>query len=77
MELIRYNSSFLAAYQRQGNDKNGNPIYIINIFQEYGNGNFHNCNSMSNNKLDKYDNIRITSYNIDDTISSIIKRIQK
>ena len=24
--------SYLVAYQRQGNDRNGNPIYIVNVF---------------------------------------------
>ena len=31
-------------YQRQGNDKNGNPIYIINIFKESSYKNFNHDN---------------------------------
>lgn len=60
--------SYLVAYQRQGNDRNGNPIYIINVFDS----DFYNINWKTNRKKDKYRNIKTTSYNIDNTIQSII-----
>ena len=63
-------------YQRQGNDKNGNPIYIINIFEKSGYKNFHNnityfVAERNNIKLDKYNNIKIQSYNINADIQYI------
>ena len=53
-------------YQRQGNDKNGNPIYIINVFK-----NNLNVNYFSNRKKDKYNNIKIQSYNIEGDVQHI------
>lgn len=55
------------AYQRQGNDKNGNPVYIINIFDRWG-SRYDNVNGIANRRTDKYGNIRITSYNIEESI---------
>ena len=57
-------------YQRQGNEKNGNPLYIINIFMD----NF-NVNYLSNRKKDKYNNIKIQSYNINADIQYICDSI--
>ena len=71
MKLKQYNN-FFVTYQRQGNDRNGNPIYIINIFDS----DFYNINWKSNRKKDKYGNIKTTSYNIDDTIQVIINNIR-
>lgn len=65
--------SYLVAYQRQGNDRNGNPIYIINIFD--GNNITINLNYKTDRRRDKYGNIKITSYNIDNTIQSIIDNL--
>ena len=53
-------------YQRQGNDKNGNPLYIVNIFRDS-----INVNWKSNKKKDKYNNIKIRSYNINADIQYI------
>ena len=53
-------------YQRQGNDRNGNPLYIINIFRDN-----INVNWKSNKKKDKYNNIKIQSYSIDADIRHI------
>ena len=64
---------FLVTIQRQGNDRNGNPIYLINIFD--GNKLFISYNPASGRKLDKYGNIRLSSYNIDSTIQSIINQL--
>lgn len=62
---------YTITYQRQGNDRNGNPIYIINVFQDG-----YNVNFKTDSKKDKYGNIKLTSYNIDDTIQSIINSIK-
>lgn len=64
---------YLVAVQRNGNDKNGNPIYLINIFD--GNKLFISYNPASGRKLDKYGNIRLSSYNIDSTIQNIINQL--
>ena len=53
-------------YQRQGNDKNGNPLYIINVFRDN-----LNVNYLSNRKKDKYNNIKIKSYNIEGDVHHI------
>lgn len=66
-------SYYLVAVQRNGNDKNGNPIYLINIFN--GNKLFISYNFASGRKLDKYGNIRLSSYNIDSTIQNIINQL--
>lgn len=65
--------SFLVVYQRQGNDRNGNPIYIINIFD--GNNITINLNYKTDRRRDKYGNIKTISYNIDSTIQSIINEL--
>ena len=64
---------FLVTTQRNGNDKNGNPIYLINIFD--GTNLCINYNCMAGRKLDKYGNIRIQSYNVDASIQSIINQL--
>lgn len=68
------NYKFLVVYQRQGNNRNGNPIYIINIFNLSAD-NLYNYNIHTGRRLDKYGNIKITSYNIDSTIQSIINEL--
>lgn len=84
MELIKVTTKtgieLRATYQRQGNDKNGNPIYIINIFKKSGYKNFYNnityfVAEKNNIKLDKYGNIRLSSYDIDGTIQNIIDQL--
>ena len=84
MELIKVTTKtgieLRATYQRQGNDKNGNPIYIINIFQKSGYKIFYNnityfVAERNNIKLDKYGNIRLSSYDIDGTIQNIIDQL--
>jgi hypothetical protein len=73
MELIEYKNHFIT-YQRQGNDINGNPIYLVNIFVLYKNcyqnvnfGEFHKTK-----RIDKHGNIRIKSYNIEQDIKDMI-----
>ena len=64
---------YLVATQRNGNDKNGNPIYLVNIFN--GEKLFISYNPASGRRLDKYGNIRLSSYNIDSTIQNIIDQL--
>lgn len=60
-------NDIIVVHQRQGNDKNGNPIYLINFFK-----NKHNINFLIDRKKDKYDNIRIQSYSIEEDIKTIL-----
>ena len=72
MELKKLNLNLFATYQRQGHDKNGNPLYIINFFRlENNNGllKYYNVNHELKVKKDKYGNIKGSSYNIDQTIN--------
>lgn len=73
MNLLRI-KGFYVTYIRSGNDKNGNPIYLVNFFDSE-NGRFYNCNYRQKKKLDKYGNIRVQSYNIDDSIQQVLKEI--
>ena len=72
MELMQLKENLIVTYQRQGNNKNGNPIYIVNFFQKIGD-NWVNINYSIPNRprLDKYCNFRLTSYNIEETVKYI------
>lgn len=67
MELINITTKtgiiLQVSYQRQGNDKNGNPIYILNIFKNNGTYYF-NINYLSDRRKDKHNNIKMQSYDI-------------
>ena len=81
MELkqSKTNKYFYYTYQRQGNDKNGNPLYIINIFYDCGASDkmsFINMNCRTERHLDKYGNIKRQSYCIDSDIEYMIEKIQ-
>lgn len=65
--------NILIVYQRQGNDKNGNPIFIINFFDE----SMHNINYKIDVKKDKYNNIKIQSYNINIDTEYLINKIKE
>jgi hypothetical protein len=75
MELYFINGYYITI-QRQGNDRNGNPLYIVNIFQKVDNSFININNQQSRYKLDKYNNIKLTSYNIMNDINSIINQIK-
>ena len=64
---------YLVSTQRCGNDKNGNPIYIVNIFN--GSSLAINYNNATGRRLDKYGNLRIRSYNIDSDVQHIIDNL--
>lgn len=74
MELIKITTKqgieLQVAYQRQGNDKNGNPIYIVNVFKFNGTYNF-NVNYLSGRGKDKYNNIKMQSFCVDRDIQYI------
>ena len=80
MELASYYNNnekemmqFLVTIQRQGNDRNGNPIYLVNIFD--GSCLSVNYNYRTGRKMDKYGNLRIQSYNIDASVQNIINQL--
>jgi len=64
---------YLVTTQRQGNDRNGNPIYLVNIFD--GSCLSVNYNYKADRKLDKYGNLRIQSYNIDASVQNMIDQL--
>jgi len=64
---------YLVTIQRQGNDRNGNPIYIVNIFD--GTCLSVNYNYKTGHKMDKYGNLRVQSYNIDDSVQNMINQL--
>ena len=90
MELIQYNNDFFYTYKRNGNDRNGNPIYKINIFKKYypcsigtmdNTINYvysnYNCTIAheQKRKLTKENDLRLQSYNIKADIERIIERL--
>ena len=85
MELIQYNNDFFYTYQRNGNDRNGNPIYKVNVFKKYfpckNTTEFvyanYNCTIAHEQKrrLTKENDLRLQSYNIQADIERIIERL--
>ena len=78
MKIFEYND-FLATYIRQGNDKNGNPIFLVNIFQKCSNirdkTNYYwdNINNLIKDRTtDKNGNIRIKTSDIVSIIKTMI-----
>ena len=70
---------YIVAYVRTGNDRNGNPVYLINVFKDIndrGVKKYYSINYRSTRKLDRNGSIRVTSYNIDDTIKMILSDIE-
>lgn len=90
MELVQYNNDFFYTYQRNGNDRNGNPIYKVNIFKKYypcSTGTMTNTKNYvysnysytiaqnQNRRLTKENDLRLQSYNIKADIERIIDRL--
>jgi hypothetical protein len=75
MELY-FIDGYYITIQRQGNNKNGNPLYIVNIFQKVYNSFTNINNHQSKYKLDKHNNIKLTSYNIMADVKAIINQIK-
>lgn len=84
MELLQIGNYFVA-YQRAGNDKNGNSIWLVNIFQEsayrrsgetfYNNITFFVARGQ-NSRMDKNGNIRLQSYNIETDVKNMVERLE-
>ena len=77
MEIVQYNESTFYTYERNGNDRNGNPIYKVNIFEKWYNvrtndEGFERLNACTGRTLDKGGNIRLQSYNIKVDVQRII-----
>lgn len=76
LELI---NGYFVLWQRHGNDKNGNPIYLVNIFKQVTNKDqvyYVSRNTcIKSATLDKYDSIKVKSYSIHDTIKYLISQI--
>lgn len=65
VKIVKNGIEYFCTYQRQGNDRNGNPLYIVNIFRMTESGKyFYTMNPALNRRLDKYGNLKFTSYNI-------------
>ena len=78
VKIVKNGIEYLCTYQRQGNDKNGNPLYIVNIFQwndENISIHFNKLNFETNRRLDKYGNLKFTSYNILYDINYILQKL--
>ena len=78
VKIVKNGIEYFCTYQRQGNDKNGNPLYVVNIFKTYGivkTFHFRNLNLETERRLDKYGNIKFTSYNILSDIDYILQKL--
>ena len=76
VKIVKNGIDYFCTYQRQGNDKNGNPLYIVNIFRSTESGKyFYTMNPVINRRLDKYGNIKFTSYNILSDINYILQKL--
>lgn len=70
VKIVKNGIEYFCTYQRQGNDKNENPLYIFNVFRwNEGNGSirsihFDKLNFKTERRFDKYGNLKFTSYNI-------------
>ena len=73
--ILKEIGSYTISYIRNGNNKNGNPVYLINVFINVGDETvkeYCNVNYTSIHKRDKNGNIRLVSYNIDNSIRDIL-----
>jgi hypothetical protein len=73
MNLLKI-ENYYVTYQKQGNDKNGNPIYLINFFDENMENLYYKL-AEKKFRLDKHNNLKITSYNILSNIKLILNAI--
>jgi hypothetical protein len=74
MQELKQYKQYHYTYSRFGNDLNGNPIYLINVYV-FNNNRYENINTLTGRKRDKYENIRMTSYNVDADIHYMIDRL--
>jgi hypothetical protein len=74
-QITKNKNDYIIIYQKNGNDLNGNKLYLINVFKKVYD-NYYNINAKFRNyfPLDKKDNIKIQSYNINETIDYILSK---
>ena len=76
VKIVKNGVEYFCTYQRQGNDKNGSPLYIVNIFRMTENEKyFYTMNPATDRRLDKYGSIKFTSYNILSDIDYILQKL--
>jgi hypothetical protein len=74
MEL-KYINGYYITVQRNGNNVNGNPVYLINFFD---NDLFNINGSITQKqvrKLDKNSNIKIVSANVNNAVERILTQL--
>ena len=71
MEIIKKDNYYIVV-QKNGTNSNGYALYNFNIFDL----NFNNINDKINHRKDKYNNIKIVSFNIKDSITYLISLIK-
>ena len=83
MNYLYLNENYFVVYQRQGNNANGNPLFIINFFYKYFDrgqqkktySNYNVC--ILGQRRDKHNNIKLESYNIEADIIRIFETTTK
>ena len=71
MQELKQYKQYHYTFSRCGNDPNGNPIYLVNVYI-FNSGRYENINMLTGRKRDKYENIRMQSYNVDSDIHYMI-----
>ena len=71
MEIIKKDNYYIVV-QKNGKNANGYALYNFNIFDL----NFNNINDKINHKKDKYNNIKIVSFNIKESVIYLISLIK-
>ena len=71
MQELRQHNNYYYTVSRFGNDRNGNAIYNVNVYDQK----LDNINLCFNRRMDKYDNIHFQSYNVHSDICSMIDRL--
>ena len=70
MEMLKYKNIY-CTYLKQGNTKNGNPIYILNFFKLVDDE-YININHKFKEQKDSKNNVKVSSYNIDQHIEFLV-----
>jgi hypothetical protein len=76
MEL-KYINGYYITIQRNGNNVNGKPIYLLNFFDNKMSHSNSCIAQKTGKKLDKNNNIKIVSYNADNDIRYIFNQLQQ
>lgn len=71
MKQVKYNNEVITVcYSREKNDRNGNPIYSISVFD---NGLNITVNFNKSYRVNKNGYMRVQTYDINKTIEDLIK----